>query len=186
MADIVSEEEIEVFDSKPKLSYEDLHKTDDELLDDSQSLASHYASLKKNFQKLSLEFENLKKDNEKLRHEKTNLLKENNLFQKDVTALETEAFEVAQKASSYAFELQKTVKFLKSDLEKMVNGSKNLGLMLGSQRPYVDKIGLGFEKEEDEKSSEDSQSKISSCILALRRNTLLKEAFLEEKQKDIK
>ena len=41
-------------------------KAYDELLDDSQTLASYYASLEKNFQKLTLEFENLKIENEKL------------------------------------------------------------------------------------------------------------------------
>ena len=61
MADIVSKEEIEVLDSEPKLSYDDLQKAYDELLDDSQNLASNYALLKNNFQKLSLKFENLKK-----------------------------------------------------------------------------------------------------------------------------
>ena len=60
MADIVFEEENEVLDFEPELLYDDLMKAYDELLDDSQTLASHYASLKKNFQKWSLELENLK------------------------------------------------------------------------------------------------------------------------------
>ena len=42
MADIVSEEETEVLDSKPELSFSDLMKAYDELLDDSQTLTSHY------------------------------------------------------------------------------------------------------------------------------------------------
>ena len=46
----------------------------------------------------------------------------------------------------------------------MVNGSKNLDLILGSQRPYFDTMGLGFEKEDDEKSFKDSQNKIPTCI----------------------
>ena len=58
MANIVSNEETEVMPSEPKLSYDDLQETYDELLDDSQILSSHYASLKKNFQKLSLDFKN--------------------------------------------------------------------------------------------------------------------------------
>ena len=94
MADIVSKEETEVLDYEPKLLYNDLMKAYDELLDDSQILASHYASLRKNLQKLTLEFENLKIGNEKLGHEKINLLNENILLQKDVTALKTEVFEV--------------------------------------------------------------------------------------------
>ena len=36
--------------------------------------------------------------------------------------------------------------------------------MLGSQRPYFDKMRLRFEKEVDEKSSKDSQTKIPTCI----------------------
>ena len=59
MVDIVSEEETEVLDFEPELSYDDLQKANNELLDDSQTLTSYYASLKKNFQKLYLEFENL-------------------------------------------------------------------------------------------------------------------------------
>ena len=66
MADVVSEKETKVLDFEPKLLYGDLQKAYDELLDDSQTLASHYALLKKNFQKLSLEFENLKNEKEKL------------------------------------------------------------------------------------------------------------------------
>ena len=57
MADIVSEEETEVNDSDPALTFEILQNAYDELLDDSKSLASHYASLKKDFLKLSLDFE---------------------------------------------------------------------------------------------------------------------------------
>ena len=46
----------------------------------------------------------------------------------------------------------------------MVNGSKNLDLMLGSQRLYFDKTGLGLEKEGDEKQYKNSQNKIPTCI----------------------
>ena len=125
---------------------------------------SHYASLKKNFQKLSLEFENLKNDNEKLGHEKIKLLNDNTLLSKDVITLRAEVSEASQKASSYVFELQTTIKLLKSNLEKMINDFKNLDMMLGGQRPYLDKIGLGFEKKEDEKSSKESHNKIPTCI----------------------
>ena len=76
MVDIVSNEETEVIDSKSKFSYDDIQKAYDELLDDSQTLSSHYASLKK----LSFEFENLKSEKKKLRHEKDELLKENTLL----------------------------------------------------------------------------------------------------------
>ena len=60
MADIVSDEEIEVMNYEPKPSYDDLQKAYDELLDNSQILSSHYASLKKTFQKLTLEFKTLR------------------------------------------------------------------------------------------------------------------------------
>ena len=135
VADIVFDEETEVMDSEAKFSY-------DELLDDSQALISHYVSLKKIFQKLSLEFENLKTEKEKLHHEKIELLKETTLLEKDVSALKTEVSEFAQNTSSDVSKLQKIVKLLRSDLEKMVNDPKNLDLMLGSQRPYFDKTGL--------------------------------------------
>ena len=67
-------------DSEPELSWYDLMKAYDELLDDSQTIAFHYVSLKKNFQKLFLELENLKNEKEKLGHEKTKLLKEYTFF----------------------------------------------------------------------------------------------------------
>ena len=51
MADIVLDEENEVNDFEPELSFENLQKAYDELLDDSKSLTSHYASLKKDFRK---------------------------------------------------------------------------------------------------------------------------------------
>ena len=137
MADIVSNEETEITLPKPKISYEELQKAYDELLDNSQILSFHYASLKKSFQKLSPEVKNLKSEKEKLRHEKDMILNENNLLKKDVNAFKAEVFESAQKTSYDVLELQKIVKLLKSDIENMVNGSKNLDLMLGNQRPYL-------------------------------------------------
>ena len=49
MAGIVSYEKTEVNDYESELTFENLQKAYDELLDDSKSLASHYASLKKYF-----------------------------------------------------------------------------------------------------------------------------------------
>ena len=46
MVDIVSKEEIKVSDYELEPSFENLQKSYDDLLDDSQLLASHYASLK--------------------------------------------------------------------------------------------------------------------------------------------
>ena len=59
MVDIVSNEETEVIDSKSKFSYDDIQKAYDELLDDSQTLSSHYASLKKSFQNCPLNLKTL-------------------------------------------------------------------------------------------------------------------------------
>ena len=61
------------------------------------------------------------------------LSKENTLLQKDVDALKAKVSESTQKTSFDVSKLQKTVKLLKSNLEKMVNGFNNLDLMLGSQ-----------------------------------------------------
>ena len=105
MANIVSKKEIKVLDSEPELSYNDLIKAYDELLDDSQMLASHYALLNKNFQKLSCEFEKLKDKNEKLGRINTELSKENSLLHKDVTVLKTKASEISQNTSSNVSEL---------------------------------------------------------------------------------
>ena len=64
----------------------------------------------------------------------------------------------------------------------MVNGNKDLDLMFGSQRPYFDKTRLWYEKEEDEKLSKSSQSKVPTCIYVLRTNTLLKNAFKKKRK----
>ena len=164
MADIISEEETEVSDFELNITYENLQKAYDELLDNSQLLASHYTSLKKNFQKLSLECEKLKGENKKLGQRNTELLDENSLLQKDVIILKTEVFKMNQNTSSNVSKLQNLVKLLKSDLGKMVNGSKNLDLMLGGQKQYLDKTGLGYVEEVNEESSKHSQHKIPACI----------------------
>ena len=93
-----------------------------------------------------------------------------------------EVYEVAQRTSDVS-ELQKIVKLLKSNLEKMVNGSKNLDLIFGSQRPYFEKIRLRCETKEDEKSSKDSQSKISSCIYCFKKSHSSKKYFSRKKAK---
>ena len=144
IAYIVFEEETKVTLPNPKFSYHELQKAYDELLDDFQTLSSHCASLEKSFQKLSFDLKNLESEKEKLK--KDELLKENNLLKKDISALKIETFESAQKASYDVSKLQKIVKLLKSGLKKMVNGSKNLDLMLGGQRKWchLQRIGRRF------------------------------------------
>ena len=107
----------------------------------------------------NFDFKNFESEKEKLRHEKDEVLKENDLCKNDINALKAKVSESALKASSDVFILQKIVKLLKYDLEKMINGSKNLDLMLGSQRPYFEKSSLGYGKEENKESSKNSQSK---------------------------
>ena len=41
--------------------------------------------------------------------------------------------------------------------------------MLRNQRPYFDKMGLGYEKEEDEKLAKNSQSKVPTCIYCFKK-----------------
>ena len=65
----------------------------------------------------------------------------------------------------------------------MVNGAKNLDLMLGSQRPYFDKTRLGFEKQEDKKASIDSQSKNFSCIYCFKKGHTSERCFSRRKAK---
>ena len=152
-------------------------------MDDSQTLSSHYASLKKSFQKLTLEFENLKLDKEKLRHEKDGLLKEIRLLQKDVSALKTGVSEPTQNTLSDVSKLQKTVKLLKFDLENMVNGSKNLDLILGSQRPYFEKLGLGYEKKEDEDPPKSSKNRVPTYIYYFKKGHSSEKCFLRRQAK---
>ena len=66
----------------------------------------------------------------------------------------------------------------------MVNGSRDLDLMLGCQRPYFDKTGLGFEKEDNEKSPKNSQRKIPTCIYCYKMGHLSKKCFSRKRQKD--
>ena len=112
------------------------------------------------------------------------LLNDNILLQKDVTTLRNEVSETCKNASSNVSELQKIVKLLKLDLEKMVNGSKNLYMMFGGQKPYLDKIGLGFEKEsDDEKSSKESQNNIPACIYCYKKRHTSRKCFSRRKAK---
>ena len=166
--DIVSDEETEVLNYEPEPSYDDLQKAYDEPLDDSQILFSNYAFIKKTFQKLSLESKK-----EKLRHEKDELLKENHFLNKNVNVLKAEVSESAQKI----------VKLLKFDLKKMVNGSKNLDLMLGSQGLYFEKSRLAYEKEENAKSFKSSQSKVPIYIYCFKKSHSFEKCFSRRKAK---
>ena len=67
----------------------------------------------------------------------------------------------------------------------MENGSKNLDLMLGSQRPYFEKkkIGLGYEKEENKESSKNSQNKVPVCIYCFKKGYSSKKYFSLRKAK---
>ena len=65
----------------------------------------------------------------------------------------------------------------------MVNDSKNLDLMLGSQRPYFNKTELRYEKEEDEKSAKNFQSKVSTCIYCFKKGHSFEKCFLRRKTK---
>ena len=65
----------------------------------------------------------------------------------------------------------------------MVNGSKNLDLMLGSQRPYFNMTGLGYKKEENEKLSKNPQSKVPTCIYFFKKGHSSEKCFLTRKAK---
>ena len=63
----------------------------------------------------------------------------------------------------------------------MINSSKNLDLMLGGQKPYLDKTGLGYEEEVYEGSSKDSQHKIPTCIYCFKRGYYFEKYFSRRK-----
>ena len=63
-----------------------------------------------------------------------------------------------------------------------MNGSKNLDLMLRSQRSYFKMSGLGYEKEENEKSSKSYQSKVPVCIHCFKKVHISEKCFSQEKQ----
>ena len=65
----------------------------------------------------------------------------------------------------------------------MVNSSKNLDLMLGSQRPYFDKTRLGFEKEDVKKLAKNSQSKIPTCIYCFKKEHSFEKCFSRREAK---
>ena len=83
--------------------------------------------------------------------------------------MKTKVYEDNQNASTDISKLQNLVKLLKSDLERMVNGLKILNLILGSQKPYLDKTRLGYVEEENEISSKDPQSKSPTCIYCFKK-----------------
>ena len=55
--------------------------------------------------------------------------------------------------------------------------------MLGGQRPYLDKTGRNFEKEEYQKSSKESQNKIFTCICCFKKGHTSKICFSRKKAK---
>ena len=65
----------------------------------------------------------------------------------------------------------------------MVNCSKNLDLILGSQRPYFEKLGLGYEKEENAKSFKSSKSKVPLCIYYFKKSYSSEKCFSQRKAK---
>ena len=159
-------------------------KAYDELLDDSQTIASHYVSLNKNFQKLFLELENLKNEKEKLGHEKTKLLKEYTFFQNDVNPLKTEASKASKNISFDISELQRTINLLKLDVEKMVNGSKkNLTWCLVAKGHILIKLDLGSRKKLMKNDPKIVKIKFLFVYTVSRRDTLLKNAFLLKNKK---
>ena len=55
--------------------------------------------------------------------------------------------------------------------------------MLRGQKPHLDKTGLGYEGEVNEKSSKDSQFIISTCIYYFKRGHSSKKCFSRRKAK---
>ena len=68
----------------------------------------------------------------------------------------------------------------------MVNGSKNLDMMLGGQKPYLDKTRLDFEKESDKKSSKESQNNIPTCIYCFKKGHTFEKCFSRKKAENQK
>ena len=61
--------------------------------------------------------------------------------------------------------LKKIIKLLTSNLDKMVNGTKNLDMMLGGQRPYPDKTSLDYVEIRAEESIKKALYKKPSWLL---------------------
>ena len=116
-------------------------------------------------------------------HEKDKLLKENDLPKKNISALKAEVSESAEKTSFGFYELQKIVKLLKFDIEKMVNSSKNLDLMLGNQRPCFEKSSLRYEKKENKEQFKNSQSEVPVCIYCFKKSHFSEKCFSLRKAK---
>ena len=55
--------------------------------------------------------------------------------------------------------------------------------MLGGQKPYLDKTGLGFEKGDDEQSSKDSPNQILTYIYCFKNGHSSKRYFSRRKAK---
>ena len=66
----------------------------------------------------------------------------------------------------------------------MANGPKNLDLMLGDQKLYLDKIRLGYAEEANEISSKDPQLKIPACIYCFKRGHYYERCFSRRKAKE--
>ena len=68
----------------------------------------------------------------------------------------------------------------------MVNGSRNMDLMLNGQRPYLDKTRLDLRRKKMRNHPKSPKIKFLHAFIVLRRDTLLKYAFPERNQKDKK
>ena len=55
--------------------------------------------------------------------------------------------------------------------------------MLGGQKPYLDKIGLGFEKGDDEQSSKDFSYQIPACVYYFKKGHSSKRCLSRRKSK---
>ena len=95
--------------------------------------------------------------------------------------MKTKASKDNQNVSSNVSELQNLVRLLKSGIEKIVNCSKNLDLMLGGQKPYLDKTRLRFGKEDDEQSSKKSLNLIPACIYYFKKGHTSEKCFSRRK-----
>ena len=53
-------------------------------------------------------------------------------------------------------------------------------MILGGQKLYLDKTGLGFEKEDDMKSSKESQNQILACIYCFKKGHTSEKMLLQK------
>jgi len=149
-----SEDESEV---RKELS--ELEEAYEDLLKDSQVLITHCSDLKRKNEKLTFQLSEKDKIIQELSNKNLDLLEKNKSLLSQNSLTKSDSLQAFGEVKS----LQQKVEELTTDLARFVKGTKNLKMMLRTNRHSHDKSGLGYEKDEKHTTQVKVFSKCSIC-----------------------